>query len=141
MLLISMGNCCQPEMANRNDDINMVRGRSTDTAPGDKEPSKITPVAQFGQSRKESLQNNAGPGSQGRVSGNKRKDSQSNLQESNHMLQRKEKKMGNIIQIEKEVAVENIEKIERGLDPKTIEFLNRAFNKHFVLANLTEEEK
>lgn len=135
-----MGNCCQPEVAGRNTDMSMVKSRSRETSPGGKEQSVIMPVAQYPATRNESMQN-AGPGSQGRIAGHKRRDSQSNILESNHMLQRKEKKMGNIIQIEKDVLHENIEKLERKLDPKTIEFLNKAFNKHFVLANLMEEEK
>lgn len=63
------------------------------------------------------------------------------VSDSNHPLHnRKEKKKG-LIQVEKESIAENITKIEKSMDQATRDFLFNAFKKHYVLANLTEDEK
>lgn len=128
-----MGNCCQPEI--KSHDMTLVKPSSR------------------GENTKEdghSIRSVRGPNDRGGASGStrrvsvvnvKKKDSQSNLIESNHQLMRKEKKMVNIIQIEKDQIHENIEKSDKKIDAKTKEFMMVAFNKHFVMANLSEEEK
>lgn len=62
------------------------------------------------------------------------------VSDSNQPLHRKEKKKG-LIQVEKESISENITKIEKTMDQATRDFLFTAFKKHYVLANLTEDEK
>ena len=126
-----MGNCCQPEI--KAHDMTLVR-----------------PSSKGENAREEGISaksvrgpNERGSGSTRRVSlvNTKKKESQSQMLESNHQLMRKEKKMVNIIQIEKDTIHENIDKIEKKIDVRIKEFLMTAFNKHFVLANLLEDEK
>lgn len=125
-----MGNCCQPEI--KTHDMALVRPSSKDNAREEGFSSKSVRGP-----------NDRGTGSTRRISivNTKKKESQSQVLESNQQLMRKEKKMVNIIQIEKDLIHENIEKIEKKIDTKIKEFLMTAFNKHFVLANLLEDEK
>lgn len=128
-----MGNCCQPPLSARNTEVDMTK--PSDSGMPEKDASK-TPTQAIEKNR--DITRNAGSARK-LFSEDRQRDTGS--LDPNHQMLRKEKKIGNIIQIEKDMIHENIDKLGRQVDAKVREFLNNAFKKHFALANLSEDEK
>jgi membrane-associated HD superfamily phosphohydrolase len=141
-----MGNCCQQPSNPRSTELDLCQAKEI-PMPQERETAKGNTLPVEKQFREVPIRSHQGStrkisNGTGQQPPARRRDSQSAAAlESNHQLFRKDKKIGNIIQIEKEQIFENIEKIEKPHDTATKEFLNDAFKKHFVLASLSDQEK
>lgn len=145
-----MGNCCQPsspggliekDMGKKTKPVEEIQTTEKENSMLQNATPTVDKVTRDvvvrGGSNRQIPIAEAAPASQ--VSKPNRKESI--VSDSNHPLHnRKEKKKG-LIQVEKESIAENINKMEKAIDGPTREFLFNAFKKHYVLANLTQDEK